>query len=334
MTNKITAIIPTYKRPYLLKNAIQSVLDQTFSDFVLIVLDNHSEDETGDIVKEYQRKDPRIQYICHAENIGMMKNYEYGFSLIQTPYFHFLSDDDSILPSFYEDAIEIFSRHKDIGFYSGSTQIVSSAHTIIAEPNLQWAKEGYWQKTAATIEMIGKFPVPTAVLFSRDIVTKVSPDFSNSLYWDCDFLMQISIRYPLYISKKQAGIFTSHDNSFSRYPHIALVFHAFDKMIARVHDVDELSEATRHLLKKKIKEYFRKNVFRVHLLHMLEKGDSDSVWTNLRALRRSYCVSTAFSPVIILSLCTRVYPCTIPVLRKGKGILQLLTKKLLGRWCS
>lgn len=51
----ITTILPTYRRPQLLKRAIESVLKQTMQDFNLYIFDNASQDETPEIVSKYQR---------------------------------------------------------------------------------------------------------------------------------------------------------------------------------------------------------------------------------------------------------------------------------------
>jgi glycosyltransferase involved in cell wall biosynthesis len=65
----ITTIIPTCRRPHLLRRAIKSVLNQTYPHFQVCVYDNASGDETAEVVSEFAKKDPRIKYHCHSENI-------------------------------------------------------------------------------------------------------------------------------------------------------------------------------------------------------------------------------------------------------------------------
>jgi glycosyltransferase involved in cell wall biosynthesis len=90
----ITTIIPTYRRPKLLRRAIKSVLNQTYPHFQVCVYDNASWDETADVVAEIAKKDARVKYHCHAENIGAIRNFNYGMVHVNTPFFSFLSDDD------------------------------------------------------------------------------------------------------------------------------------------------------------------------------------------------------------------------------------------------
>lgn len=93
-TMKISVIISTYKRPERLKKAIQSVLDQSFTDWELIVVDDASKDETESVVTSF--KDPRIVYIKRTKNSGcdvIPKNE--GAKASQGEYIAFLDDDNT-----------------------------------------------------------------------------------------------------------------------------------------------------------------------------------------------------------------------------------------------
>ena len=78
MTEMISTIITTYRRPLLLKRAINSVLKQTYPHFQVYVYDNASGDETEKIAHDLMKKDSRVKYHRHPENIGMMANYQYA----------------------------------------------------------------------------------------------------------------------------------------------------------------------------------------------------------------------------------------------------------------
>ena len=67
-TPTVSVIIPTYNRAHLVGRAIRSVLNQTFQDFEIIVVDDGSTDNTEEVVKGFN--DPRIRYIRHEENRG------------------------------------------------------------------------------------------------------------------------------------------------------------------------------------------------------------------------------------------------------------------------
>lgn len=91
MSHEITIITTTYNRSFFLKRMIQSVLNQRFRDWVLLIVDDGSTDETETLVKQY--KDPRIHYI-HKNHSGTAESRNKGISLAQTDYITFLDSDD------------------------------------------------------------------------------------------------------------------------------------------------------------------------------------------------------------------------------------------------
>ena len=72
---QITTVIPTYRRPKLLRRAIESVLAQTYPHLTVTVFDNASGDETEEVVGELARRNPRVRYHCHPETIGASANF-------------------------------------------------------------------------------------------------------------------------------------------------------------------------------------------------------------------------------------------------------------------
>lgn len=232
----ITTFIPTFRRPALLKRAIDSILKQTYPHFQIYVCDNASGDETAEVVAQYAQKDGRIHYFCHKENIGMMGNYQFGLSLVKTPYFSFLSDDDLLLPNFYELTLQEFHKHPDLGFAAASTIIAKPCGTIVRVPFHGWSREGKFDPAEGFLEMIGKYPVPTAVLFSKKVLNHASIDTENILLWDPDYLLQIAALFPISISKKPGAIFLTHASSFSGGQDLATQEKAIHRLIQRIQD--------------------------------------------------------------------------------------------------
>ena len=112
----ITTVIPTYRRPRLLRRAIYSVLNQTYPNLEVLVYDNASGDETADMCAEIAARDHRVKYLCHSQNIGVLNNFQAALQEVRTSFFSILSDDDVLLPEFYETALTAFDRHPDAIF--------------------------------------------------------------------------------------------------------------------------------------------------------------------------------------------------------------------------
>lgn len=216
----ITTIITTYRRPHLLKRAVKSVLNQSYSNFQVCVYDNASEDATEAIMKEFEKQDSRVKYFRHEKNIGMMANYEYAISRINTPFFSLLSDDDFLLPCFYETALKGFNEFPDAAFITCDVLIIKESGQIISNSLSLWEREGYYSSSESLMSLIdvhGKLPIPTATLFQHKYVKEIKPDLSTTIQprWDSDYFLQITAQFPIVILKKPCGVFLSHNNSFS-----------------------------------------------------------------------------------------------------------------------
>jgi glycosyltransferase involved in cell wall biosynthesis len=87
---QVSVILPTYNRAGFLKESIQSILSQTFTDFELIVVDDGSTDHTQGVVQEF----PEIRYVFCPKNQGVSKARNLGIGLARGRYICFLDSDD------------------------------------------------------------------------------------------------------------------------------------------------------------------------------------------------------------------------------------------------
>lgn len=111
---KITVAIPTYNRAYYLGEAMQSVLDQTFDDFELLIIDNNSSDNTKDVVHSFT--DERVKYIRNTSNIGIIGNWNRTIELSKGIYLNIFSDDDKMQPTFLESSTAVLDEFPKVGF--------------------------------------------------------------------------------------------------------------------------------------------------------------------------------------------------------------------------
>jgi glycosyltransferase involved in cell wall biosynthesis len=104
-----TVVIPTHNRSNLLKRAVESVIDQTFENFELIIVDDHSTDGTSSVVKSLA--DPRIRYMLNCRTKGACGARNTGIFAAKGKWVAFLDDDDVWLPEKlryqYEKAINV-----------------------------------------------------------------------------------------------------------------------------------------------------------------------------------------------------------------------------------
>jgi len=108
----VTVVIPTHNRAYLIARTVQYVLDQTYGDFEVMVVDNGSVDNTGDEVTGI--RDARVNYIHQEDSGSPASPRNTGISRAQGTHVAFLDDDDVWYPGKLERVMEVFTQAPDI----------------------------------------------------------------------------------------------------------------------------------------------------------------------------------------------------------------------------
>ena len=106
--------MPVYNGEKYLKNAIESILTQTYTDFELIISDNASTDQTQKICLEYAKKDARLHYYRNEKNLGGPNNYNRVFELSSSEYFNWAAYDDVLAPDFLKKCITVLDRDSSV----------------------------------------------------------------------------------------------------------------------------------------------------------------------------------------------------------------------------
>jgi glycosyltransferase involved in cell wall biosynthesis len=95
-TPTLSVLIPTYNYARFLPEAIESVLEQDYADFELLIVDDGSSDNTAEVARRYCLRDPRVQFSAHPANIGMVNNWNYCLERARGDYIKFLFGDDKL----------------------------------------------------------------------------------------------------------------------------------------------------------------------------------------------------------------------------------------------
>ncbi|WP_157884342.1 glycosyltransferase family 2 protein [Paraglaciecola hydrolytica] len=106
--------LPVYNGAKWIIDAIESILEQSFTDFELIIVDNASTDETEAICRDFAARDTRIKYHRNPDNIGLFKNFDRAFELSTGQYFKWAADSDFCLEHFFEKCIVILDTRPDV----------------------------------------------------------------------------------------------------------------------------------------------------------------------------------------------------------------------------
>lgn len=111
--SKVTVILPVYNGERYLREAIDSVLAQTYTDFELWVVNDGSTDGTVAIVDSYV--DPRVRHIDNPHNMGLVATLNHAFAMVKTPYIARMDDDDLWHPKKLELQMALLESRPDVG---------------------------------------------------------------------------------------------------------------------------------------------------------------------------------------------------------------------------
>lgn len=189
----VSVCIPSFNMSKYIAVALKSVINQTYNNLEIIVMDNASSDNTGLLVNEF--RDERIHYYKNEKTVEMYENFNRAFSRAQGEFIKFLCADDRLISTYVVRAMEIFSLNPSIGIVSApSVNIDSSGEKM---PNTE-INVNYRKLDQSGEELFGKLIYgtpyavsPSHVMFRRDVFENKLPFDSTLLYADFELWMRV-----------------------------------------------------------------------------------------------------------------------------------------------
>ncbi len=267
----ITTIIPTFRRPERLKRAIESVLNQTYPHFIICVYDNASGDSTAEVVAQFSH-DPRVKYFCHEENIGAVKNFQYGLSRVDTSFFSFLSDDDYLLPKFYEITLQGFERHPKSIFSMGAVIDADDKGSAIDIRLSKWPEKDYYSPPEGLLEMVGKYSNWTGILFRKEVIESIGALDMQMKAIDIDYVLRAAAAASFAVSKEPCAVFVQSADSYSGTHGFKLVYPGWPMMISKIRDHPELSLDAKEKAEKILQNELQELLFMIAVRSLHKKN--------------------------------------------------------------
>jgi len=154
--------IPAYKASFL-KECISSILEQTYPDFELIILNDASPENIDEVVRSFT--DVRIRYYKNKENFGavnVVDNWNKCLSYAQGEYFVLMGDDDKMKPDYLAEFSSLIKKHPLCGVYHCRVEIIDEQSNFItlteARPEYESVFEAIWHRiTGKRMQFISDF---------------------------------------------------------------------------------------------------------------------------------------------------------------------------------
>jgi len=231
--------LPVYNGEQFLEETLDSLLNQTFTDFELILSDNASTDATASIARQYASADLRIRYVRQHRNLGVAGNFNEVFMLSRGSYFKWAAHDDLHEPHYLSACVECLESNPRAALvYSRALSIDSQGQTI----KKAWGADSDFSHTEPAVRFGAglakpRNPIPLPV-FGLIRAEHVKRTRLFATYPECDFALLaelalygrfIEIEEPLFFHREHAS---RVGHQLSKNPHRAVEFWKSPKAIA------------------------------------------------------------------------------------------------------
>lgn len=194
MTKKISVIMPTYNRGYMIATTIQSIRNQTYENWELIIVDDGSKDDTRQVVEEYL-SDIRIKYVFQS-NSGAASARNHGLRTALGSIVAYVDSDDPVYPEFLAKTIQVFELNSSIQFavcnHEKSIELYDTAgklvDTLPSEPAA---------KSSVSISDLYQWKFKTSGTgIAHKLPTVVRWNECLKLLEDFEFILNLALHYP------------------------------------------------------------------------------------------------------------------------------------------
>lgn len=248
MNPMVSIIVPIYNAEKYIKRCINSVLNQEYTDFELILADDGSKDASGAICDEYAAKDSRV-HVIHKENTGVSDTRNIAISQAVGTYLQFLDSDDWITPDATKLLVRAATEH-------GCDLVISDFYRVVGERVSHKGDiedDGVLTREEFAEHMMENpadfyYGVLWNKLYRKDIIEKYHLAMDTSISWCEDFLFNLeyilhanvfyALQAPIYYYVKTKGsLVTTQGISISKTIKMKLmVFEYYNNFYKNVYD--------------------------------------------------------------------------------------------------
>ena len=216
--SSVDVIVPCYRYGHFLRECVESVLAQSVSSLRILIIDDASPDNTGEVAADLARNEPRITFLKHITNKGHIATYNEGIEWASSDYMLILSADDYLLPGALNRAVNLMDAHPEIAFTFGNA--VQLDLNGVGRPMNSVAGKAEWRIVAGLkfIDLSGPrniVPTPTAVVRTQlqRRLGGYRPELPHS--GDMEVWLRLAAHGSVGILKAHQAVYRRHTNNMS-----------------------------------------------------------------------------------------------------------------------
>jgi len=217
---KVFIGMPAYNGERFIREAIESIMEQSYADWVMLISDDASTDKTRAICEEYTKRDSRITYYRQEKNLGLFANFKFVLDKADTDYFIWAAQDDIREKDYLKTCVEQLEKNPDLGLATTRMAAIDSfGRTLIEELELtQFSEKPITQNVARYVlqpEVLGKCNLMYG-LFRTVVARETWWAYPQRQTWGQDYMFSLALiaRHKVYVNekilfKKRLGGFSS-----------------------------------------------------------------------------------------------------------------------------
>lgn len=215
---KISVLITSYNYEKYIKETIQSVLNQTYKDWELIIVDDCSSDNSVDVIKSFN--DSRIRLYINEENLGLAKTLKLGVEKATGDWIVFLESDDLINPDYITRKIQVIKNNNNISLvfndcnFFGESSRVNDFNTALYKTRLKNAKRKYPANMFYNFYLSNKIFTFSAVMAKRSDLLQLDYDTPVDCLLDWWLWIQLAYIGDFYYIPEKLTQWRLHNDSY------------------------------------------------------------------------------------------------------------------------
>lgn len=214
----ISVIMPTYNRSAMMKQAINSVLSQSYDDIEVVVVDDNSSDNTKEVIDDFILKGYNIKYHHNSQNMGPGYNRNKGYTLSKGEYIVFMDDDDYYTnTNFYKKAIDILNANDSVACISANARIENVENQTVSLSDIGFVGLKNGEEYLLGLNKKYQKPLSTfTTIFSKKILERAELS-KMKMVNDIAIYMRALVFGDIYVLEDAVGNYRVHGNNISTH---------------------------------------------------------------------------------------------------------------------
>lgn len=205
----VSVLTTAFNREKYIEDAIKSVLNSTFKNFELVIVDDQSTDATLEIAREYERQDDRVRVHVNEENLGDYPNRNRAASLAEGKYIKYLDADDLIYPHGLEAMVRSIEQFPDAAFGLGRPPSYTVPYPTQISPS-ELFREHFF-------EGVRWHNSPLSAIIRREAFEAVGGFSGRPYVGDMEMWLNLGARYPAVKLMGGFGFWRKHEAQETNY---------------------------------------------------------------------------------------------------------------------